>query len=145
MEASLLATGRPFAPDLSRRVLDVLGWEKAYVVGHSWGGHLALHVAEPEPAALASKGTAIVVALGGSGKPKRSATSALNTCRRNEGVVADHLRKQGLPADFLDNCPLTVTGKIKVLGNGVPLAMGRAVASAVCRAIGFGRGREVAA
>jgi pimeloyl-ACP methyl ester carboxylesterase len=30
----------------ARRVLDALGWEKAYVVGHSWGGHLALHVAE---------------------------------------------------------------------------------------------------
>src|SRR4029078_12446346 len=29
----------------ARRVLDALGWEKAYVVGHSWGGHLALHVA----------------------------------------------------------------------------------------------------
>jgi pimeloyl-ACP methyl ester carboxylesterase len=24
-------------------VLDALGWDKAYVVGHSWGGHLALH------------------------------------------------------------------------------------------------------
>lgn len=28
-----------------RRVLDGLGWERAVVVGHSWGGHLALHVA----------------------------------------------------------------------------------------------------
>jgi pimeloyl-ACP methyl ester carboxylesterase len=27
----------------------VLGWDKAYVVGHSWGGHLALHVAEALP------------------------------------------------------------------------------------------------
>ncbi|HEU4330751.1 MAG TPA: alpha/beta hydrolase [Lapillicoccus sp.] len=26
-------------------VLDALGWQKAYVVGHSWGGHLAFHVA----------------------------------------------------------------------------------------------------
>jgi pimeloyl-ACP methyl ester carboxylesterase len=33
----------------ARRVLDVLGWEKSYVVGHSWGGHLALHVAEALP------------------------------------------------------------------------------------------------
>ena len=29
----------------ARRVLDALGWQRAYVVGHSWGGHLALHVA----------------------------------------------------------------------------------------------------
>jgi pimeloyl-ACP methyl ester carboxylesterase len=27
------------------RVLDGLGWERATLVGHSWGGHLALHVA----------------------------------------------------------------------------------------------------
>ena len=36
----------------ARRVLDALGWETAYVVGHSWGGHLALHVAESMPERL---------------------------------------------------------------------------------------------
>jgi pimeloyl-ACP methyl ester carboxylesterase len=35
-----------------RRVLDALGWDKVYVVGHSWGGHLALHVAEALPERL---------------------------------------------------------------------------------------------
>ena len=35
--------------DDARRVLDALGWDTAYVVGHSWGGHLALHVAEAIP------------------------------------------------------------------------------------------------
>ncbi|HEX6725473.1 MAG TPA: alpha/beta hydrolase [Gaiella sp.] len=35
--------------DDARRVLDALGWQTAYVVGHSWGGHLALHVAEAMP------------------------------------------------------------------------------------------------
>lgn len=34
------------------RVLDALGWEQAYAVGHSWGGHLALHVAEALPERL---------------------------------------------------------------------------------------------
>lgn len=33
----------------ARRVLDALDWQQAYVVGHSWGGHLALHVAEAIP------------------------------------------------------------------------------------------------
>ena len=33
----------------ARRVLDALGWEQAVVVGHSWGGHLALHVAHDLP------------------------------------------------------------------------------------------------
>jgi pimeloyl-ACP methyl ester carboxylesterase len=31
------------------RVLDALDWQQAYVVGHSWGGHLALHVALAMP------------------------------------------------------------------------------------------------
>jgi pimeloyl-ACP methyl ester carboxylesterase len=38
--------------DDARRVLDALGWEKAYVVGHSWGGHLALHLARAMPERL---------------------------------------------------------------------------------------------
>ena len=36
----------------ARRVLDAIGWDQAYVVGHSWGGHLALHVAEAMPERL---------------------------------------------------------------------------------------------
>jgi pimeloyl-ACP methyl ester carboxylesterase len=47
------ATGGPYSVaadvDDARRILDLLAWEKAYVVGHSWGGHLALHVAEGLP------------------------------------------------------------------------------------------------
>ena len=38
--------------DDARRVLDELGWDRAWVVGHSWGGHLALHVAEALPERL---------------------------------------------------------------------------------------------
>jgi pimeloyl-ACP methyl ester carboxylesterase len=49
----------------ARRVLDALGWEKAYVVGHSWGGHLALHVAEAMPERLL--GALSVDALGAIG------------------------------------------------------------------------------
>ena len=50
------AAERPYtmAADVgdARRVLDALGWERAYVVGHSWGGQLALHVAEAMPERL---------------------------------------------------------------------------------------------
>ena len=49
----------------ARRVLDALGWERAYVVGHSWGGHLALHVAEAMPERLL--GVLAVDALGSIG------------------------------------------------------------------------------
>jgi pimeloyl-ACP methyl ester carboxylesterase len=38
--------------DDARRALDALGWAQAYVVGHSWGGHLALHIAEAMPERL---------------------------------------------------------------------------------------------
>jgi pimeloyl-ACP methyl ester carboxylesterase len=34
-------------------ILDCLGWERATVVGHSWGGHLAFHLAVAVPNRLA--------------------------------------------------------------------------------------------
>jgi DNA (cytosine-5)-methyltransferase 1 len=43
---------------------------------------------------------------------------------------------QGLPDTFLDDAPFTAEGKFRVIGNGVPLPMGRAVAKAVRAAIG---------
>jgi pimeloyl-ACP methyl ester carboxylesterase len=49
----------------ARRVLDALGWEQAYVAGHSWGGHLALHVAEAMPERLL--GVLVVDPLGATG------------------------------------------------------------------------------
>ena len=33
-------------------VLDGLGWERAWLVGHSWGGHLAFHAAVSVPERL---------------------------------------------------------------------------------------------
>jgi pimeloyl-ACP methyl ester carboxylesterase len=47
------------------RVLDALGWKRAVVLGHSWGGHLALHVALKVPERLL--GALIVDPLGGVG------------------------------------------------------------------------------
>jgi DNA (cytosine-5)-methyltransferase 1 len=44
---------------------------------------------------------------------------------------------QGLPGDFLEDAPFTAAGKYEVIGNGVPLPMGRAVAKAVKRALGL--------
>lgn len=42
---------------------------------------------------------------------------------------------QGLPADFAERLPFTTHGKRLVIGNGVPLPMGRAIARAVKRAL----------
>ena len=43
-------------------VLDALGWQQAWVVGHSWGGHLAMHIAVARPDRLT--GMAALDALG---------------------------------------------------------------------------------
>ena len=34
-------------------ILDQLGWERAWMIGHSWGGHLAMHIAVAHPARVA--------------------------------------------------------------------------------------------
>jgi DNA (cytosine-5)-methyltransferase 1 len=47
------------------------------------------------------------------------------------------IRLQGLPDTFLEHLPFTVDGAMRAIGNGVPLAMGRAVARAVKEAIGM--------
>ena len=42
-------------------VMDALGWERAWVIGHSWGGHLAMHLAVAHPERVA--GLAVIDAL----------------------------------------------------------------------------------
>lgn len=49
----------------------------------------------------------------------------------NSASWPDALAAQGLPPDFLDDAPFTSKGKWQVVGNGVPLPMGRALAKAV--------------
>lgn len=51
-------------------------------------------------------------------------------------TVADNLELQGLPRNLLDHAPFTQNGKREVIGNGVPLPMGRALAKAVWLTIG---------
>lgn len=77
---------------------------------------------DTEPAVLASELT--------KGKP-------IGTRKRNprKRSLADLAELQGLPRDFLSEAPFTVEGKCRVIGNGVPLPMGRAVALAVKRCL----------
>lgn len=85
-----------------------------------------------EPAVMAGSGLAVNVKLGGSGKVKSTWS-----VKRYPRAFADVLRLQGLPADFLIDAPFTQAGKQKVVGNGVPVPMGRAIARAVRRALGL--------
>lgn len=45
--------------------------------------------------------------------------------------LAEMLEAQGLPSDYLDDAPFTMDGKRRAVGNGVPMAMGRAIAKMV--------------
>ena len=104
---------------------------------HKW--HIetrALHCPNPEHSAMASGGgRPVPIAVGGSGKVKRSHKSALkNYGYKTAKAFENHKRLQGIPEDF-DLPPFTVSAKVKALGNGVPLPMGRAVARAVKEAL----------
>ncbi len=48
--------------------------------------------------------------------------------------IEDACEAMGLPRDFTKEMPFTMAGKRSVIGNAVPMAMGRAVAQAVRRA-----------
>lgn len=102
--------------------------------------------------AVLSDPSAVPVAIGGSGKRKRTcigggtltpgAELSRNGQRtkdreRNSRVsrFADACRLQGLPEDFLKDAPFTADGKLKAVANGVPIPMGCAIARAVWQAL----------
>ena len=80
------------------------------------------------------------VALLKGGRPKKPRESGGRSSSLNRGggslPLSEMCELQGLPSDFLADLtiPFTTTGKRRVVGNGVPLPMGRAVAKAVVRA-----------
>lgn len=83
---------------------------------------------------------AVNVKLGGSGKVKRTYTADGKRHGPNVGERASSrsmLAAQGFPAEMLDEAPFSESGKRQMIGNGVPLPMGRAIARAVKRALGL--------
>lgn len=87
-----------------------------------------LEIEALEPAAWSST----VMARGASGPGTRTSRRApIKPRGPSRATVADALRLQGLPADFFEHSPLTVEGQQRVIGNGVPLMLGRAIARAV--------------
>lgn len=57
--------------------------------------------------------------------------------REEPRTLADMLDLQGFPRTHLDSQPFTVAAAKKMVGNGVPLPMGRAVARAVKKAMQY--------
>jgi pimeloyl-ACP methyl ester carboxylesterase len=116
-------TDGPFTVDRAVKdvvaYLDALGWDRAYVVGHSWGGHLLLHLAVSAPDRLL--GGLAVDPLGGVGdggmaafekemaartpeKDRRRAVELDEKAERGEGTAEDLIESLRLfwPAYFAD-------------------------------------------
>ncbi|MFQ5793334.1 MAG: DNA cytosine methyltransferase [Acidobacteriota bacterium] len=101
---------------------------------------VALHRPDPEVSVLAGGGSrSMSIKIGGSGKPKRYGNSGRRTAIGRGGdskqKFLEGLIQQGLPAHFLERAPFTLRGKCEAIGNGVPRAMGLAIAKAVKRAM----------
>lgn len=96
-----------------------------------------------EFAVTAGNSRKVPVKFGSNGKPKpalraptvTSGHGAVMPHERGNFSLADACRLQGLPEGFLDDAPFTAHGKRKVIGNGVPLPTGRAIAKAIKEAL----------
>ena len=77
-------------------------------------------------------GRPVPIKIGGNGKEKK--THRMAPRPEGKGDLTRAVRLQGLPDGFLEEAPFTKSGKMLVIGNGVPLPMGRAIAHAVKRA-----------
>lgn len=103
---------------------------------------LALVNPQPSQAVLASgNGQRVPVAIGGGGKRKKTLSDGSTVrggpCSGVRATIEDSLFLQGLPADFFGPAsPFTRQAEYKMIGNGVPLPIGRAVAAAVLVALG---------
>lgn len=120
-------------------VLDHLGWDRAIVVGHSWGGHLLFHLAVAAPGRLiAALAVDPLGAVGDGGVAKFETQMIARTpeadrkraqelderAMRGEGTPGEALESHRLfwPAYFADRDaapPMTVTGMSLAAYSGV--------------------------
>jgi DNA (cytosine-5)-methyltransferase 1 len=87
-------------------------------------------------AAAHGGGSGLKYDRGGTKRPQRTVERRAEAAAR---TVAEKCVLQGLPADFLDKAPFTDKGKHQVVGNGVPLPLGRAIAKAIKDALASAR------
>jgi proline iminopeptidase len=92
-------------------VLAALGWERAVVVGHSWGGHLLLHVLAAHPGRIAA--ALIVDTLGGVGDGGEAAfddelmrRTPLQDVRRVEQLERQAMAGEGTEANLAESMRL---------------------------------------
>lgn len=105
----------------------------------SWGGALRFQV---ETLALQVSQPHLAITSGARAGHVRKVVSGKERICSTVGPrlpIQEMARRQGLPPSFFgDRSPFTVEAQRKMVGNGVPLAMGRAVASAVVTALQTG-------
>lgn len=77
-------------------VLDALGWDRAWIVGHSWGGHLAMHVAAAHRERLLG-----LIVLDGLGAVDDGGTAALG--ENLTAALSDEVRARVMELDERDN------------------------------------------
>lgn len=92
-------------------VLDALEWERALVVGHSWGGHLGLHLAATRPermSGLLAVDTLGAVGDGGSARFERTMFERTPPAHRERAQRLDEkaMRGEGTPAEGLESLAL---------------------------------------
>jgi DNA (cytosine-5)-methyltransferase 1 len=131
-EESLLANNRWTGADQNRERRFTFGTREGRRLHPEWA---ALLSPRWEPAVTSSAGgRRASIAIGGSGKPKGNQGRSPEARLKNR-TFAEECALQGLPADFLADAPFTASAKRVVVGNGVPLPMGRAIARAVKAAL----------
>lgn len=89
-----------------------------------WPEVVCVQAEKREPVCLASEGRAGRITRTGWGKQQKAKYNQRRPWPR-------FCELQGLPEDFLTDAPFTNAGRYRVVGNGVPLPMGRAIAKAV--------------
>lgn len=116
--------------------------EPARTVAHEGGGEWYDQRNRTKRQSVTHRPEGVPVKLGGSGKVKATAVQCdtgvykdARRCRHSRYPLAEMLRLQGLSADALKHAPFTELGKRKLIGNGVPIPMARALARAVRAAL----------
>jgi len=121
----------------NRAVGGVQNRRRRFSFGSAWGGALDIEWVALEPAEYAP----CVTANGAQWDSRSSRRArglderARSRSDRSVRMLTEYIRWQGLPDGFLADAPFTVAEKVRVVGNGVPMALGRAIARAVRRAV----------
>lgn len=114
---------------------------RRFVFGVRYPGSVSLRpFLQPEAFVPAEyEATATSTAGGRRRTARRDKRGQLQSAILLDRKTADLARLQGLPEGFLADAPFTEREKMRVISNGVPLPMGRAIASAVKLAVLNGR------